>query len=166
MCVNLHFFHFNLICNMICNVTTYRNKKYLTFWPKARGQGCVLEQPHTCFHGGLCSITFLLICNMTTFRKRYGLTFWTPPWGRGCVCGQKICYHVAACVVSSNLKCNATIFRKSLILASAPPLSPTRGSDPGLQTKIRLICFISIAPLPAWKISANNIDNCLSYCEI
>ena len=93
-------------------------------------------------------------CIMTTFRKRYSLTFWPQPLGRGCVCGQNICYHVAASVVSFNLICNMTIFWKSLILASAPPTNATQGAwIQAFKLKSRLICFISIAALPACKIS-------------
>ena len=97
----------------------------------------------------------------------HSLTFWPHPLGQGCVSGQNICYHVAASVVSFNLICNMTIFWKSLILASAPPPKSTqRTRTQAFKLKSRLICFISIAALPACKISAKNINNCLSYCEI
>ena len=90
-----------------------------------------------------------------------------PPLGRGCVCWQNICYHVAASVVSLNLICNMTIFWKSLVLASAPPPKSTQGvRNQAFKLKSCLICFISIAALTACKISAKNINNCLSYCEI
>ena len=88
------------------------------------------------------------------------------PWVEG-VCGQNICYHVAAVVVIFNLICNMTIFWKSLILASAPPPKSTQGArNWAFKLKSHLICFISIAALPACKISAKNINNYLSYCEI
>ena len=97
--------------------------------------------------------------------KIYSLTFWPHPLGQGCFCGQNICYHVAASVVSFNLICNMTIFWKSLILASAPPPKSTHGArNQAFKLKSRLICFISIAALPACKISEKNIDNHLSYC--
>ena len=99
--------------------------------------------------------------------KIYSWTFWPHPLGQGCVCGQNICYHVSARVVSFNLICKMTIFWKSLILASAPPPKSTqRTRTKAIKLKSRLICFISIAALPACKISAKNINNCLSYCEI
>ena len=99
--------------------------------------------------------------------KRYSLTFWPHPLGRGCVCGQNICYHVAASVVSLNLICNMTIFWKSLILTSAPRSKSTQQArTQAFKLKSRLICFISIAALPVCKLSAKNINNCLSYCEI
>ena len=99
--------------------------------------------------------------------KIYSLTFWPHPLGRGCVCGQNIYYHVAASVVSFNLICNMTISWKSLILASAPPSKSTKGArNQAFKLKSRLICFISIASLPVCKISAKNINNCLSYCKI
>ena len=108
-----------------------------------------------CYHVAANVVSFDLICNMTTFRKIYSLTFWPHPLGRGCVCGQNICYHVAASVVSFNLICNMTIFWKSLILASAPPPKSTKGArNQAFKLKSRLICFISIAALPACKISA------------
>ena len=126
----------------------------MTLWPHPRGCWCVYWQ-HTWFHGALCPIPFNLICNMTTFSKRYSLTFWPHPLGQGCVCGQNICYHVAASVVSFNLIYNMTIFWKSLILASASPLKSTKGDqNQAFKLKSRLICFISIAALPACKISA------------
>ena len=76
-------------------------------------------------------------------------------------------YHVAASVVSNNLICNMTIFWESLILASAPPLKSTqRARTQAFKLKSSLICFISIAALPICKISAKNINNCLSYCKI
>ena len=37
-----------------------------------------------------------------------------------------------------------------LVFATPPNLSPHRGSDQGLKS--RLLCFISIVPLPACKI--------------
>ena len=93
--------------------------------------------------------------------------FWPHPLGQRCVCGQNICYYVAASVVSFNLICYMTIFWKSLILASAPPPKSTQQTQTqAFKLKFRLLCFISIAALPACKISAKNIDNCLSYCEI
>ena len=104
------------------------------------------------------------------FQKIYSLTFWPHPLGQGCVCGQNICYHVAVSVVSFNLICNMTIFWKSLILASPPaPKSTKRTLTQAFKLKSRLICsisIISIASQPACKISAKNINNCLSYCKI
>ena len=86
------------------------------------------------------------------------------PLSRGCVCGQNICYHISASVFSFNLICNMTIFWKSLILASTPPPKSTQGArNQAFKLKSRLICFISVAALPACKISAKNINNCLSY---
>ena len=90
--------------------------------------------------------------------KKYSLTFSPHPLGRGCVCGQNICYHVAASVVSFNLIYNMTIFWKSLILASAPPPKFTQPArTQAFKLKSRLICFISIAALPACKISGKKI---------
>ena len=140
-------------------------KRNLTLWPHPRGRGCVYGQ-HICFHCDLCSIPFNLICNMTTFRKKNDLTFWTHPRGQGCVCAENIYYHVAACIVSFNLICNMTIFWKSLILASAPPHQSTPGDwTQAFKLNSCLVCFISIAPLPAYKISAKNIDNCFAIAK-
>ena len=149
-------------------MTTFRKRYSLTFWPHPLGRGCVCWQ-NICYHVAARVVSFNLICNMTTFRKIYtgSLTFRPNPLGRGCVCWQNICYHVAASVVSFNLICNMTIFCKSLILASAPPPKSTKGAhNQAFKLKSHLICFISIAALPAYKISAKNINNCLSYCEI
>ena len=138
----------------------------LSFMTLPTGWRCVLVK-NMCLHGAPSSIPFNLVCSMTTFRKIYGLTFWPHPLGQGCVCGQNICYHVAANIVSFNLKFSMTIFWKSLILTLAPPPKSTSGTlTHAFKLKSLLICFISIAALPACKVSAKNIDNCLSYCEI
>ena len=119
-----------------------------------------------CYHVAASVVSFNLICNLTTFRKIYSLTVWPHPLGQGCVCGQNIRYNVAASIVSYNLIYNMTIFWKSLILASAPPpKSAQRTRTQAFKLKFHLICFISIAVLPACKISAKNINNCFSYCE-
>ena len=132
-------------------MTTFSKRYSLTFWPHPLGQWCVCGQ-NICYHVAASVVSFNLICNMTTFRKIYSLTFWPHPLGRGCVCGQNICYHVAASVVSFNLICNMTIFWKSLILASAPTPKSTKGArKQAFKLKSRLICFISIAALPACK---------------
>ena len=56
---------------------------------------------------------------------------------------------------------------KKIILTSAqPPKSTQQARTQAFKLKSRLICFISIAALPECKISAKNINNCLSYCEI
>ena len=131
-------------------MTTFSKRYSLTFWPHPLGQGCVCGQ-NICYHIAASLISFNLICN----RKIYNLTFWPHPLGWGCVCWQNICYHVAASVVSFNLICNMTIFWKSLILASAPPPKSTQGvRNQAFKLKSFLICFISIAVLPACKISA------------
>ena len=138
-------------------MTTFSKRYSLTFWPHPLGQGCVCGQ-NICYHVAASVVSFNLICNMTTFRKIYSLTFWPHPLGRGCVCGLNICYHVTASVVSFNLICNMTIFWKSLILASAPPPKSTKGApNQAFKLKSHLICFISIAALPACKILAKKI---------
>ena len=152
--------------NLVCNMTTFSKRYSLTFWPHPLGQGCVYGQ-NICYHAAASVVSFNLICNMTTFRKIYSLTFWPNPLGRGCVCVQNICYYVGASLVCFNSICNMTIFWKNLILASAPPLKSTQGArTKAFKLKACLICFISIAALPACKISARNINNCLSYCKI
>ena len=143
-------------------MTTFRKRYSLTFWPHLLGLGCVCGQ-NICYHVAASLVSFNLICNMTTFRKRHSLTFWPHPLGRGSVCGKNICYHVAVSVVSFNL----IWFWKSLILASSPPpKSSPRGRTQAFKLKSPLKCIKSIDALPACKISAKNINNCLSYCEI
>ena len=144
----------------------FSRRHSLTFWPHPLGRGCVCGQ-NICYHVAASVVSFNLISNRTTFTKIYSLTAWPHPLCQGCVCGQNICYHLAASVISFNLMCNMTIFWKSLILASAPPPKSTqRTRTQAFKLKSRLICFISIAALPACKISAKNIYSCLSYCEI
>ena len=119
------------------------------------------------YHVAASVISFNLICNMTTFKKMYSLTFCPHPLGQGCVCGQNIWYHAAASIVSFNLICNTTIFWKFLILALAPPHKSTQWTrTQAFKLKYCLFWFITIAALPACEISAKNINNCLSYCEI
>ena len=52
------------------------------------------------------------------------------------------------------------------VTSAPPPKSTQQARTPAFKLKPRLICFISIAALPVCKISAKNINNCLSYCEI
>ena len=112
------------------------------------GQGCVCGQ-NICYHVAAIVVSFNLICNMTTFRKIYSLTFWPHPLGRGCVCGQNICYHVAASIFSFNLIWTWPYSEK------VPPPKSTQGTrNQAFKLKFHLICFISIAALPACKISA------------
>ena len=127
-----HSFH-GALCsipfNLICNMTTFRKRYSLTFWPHPLGRGCVCGQ-NICYHVAASVVSFNLIYNMTTFRKTYNLTFWLYPLGQGCVCRQNICYHVAASVVSFNLIRNMTIFWKSLIWPRPHPLSPPNRLGP------------------------------------
>ena len=147
-------------------MTTFRKRYSLTFWPHPLGQGCVCGQ-NISYHVAARVVSFNLICNKTTFRKIYSLTFWPHPLGQGCVCGQNICYHVADSVVSFNLICNMTIFWKSLILASATPLKSTqRTRTQAFKLKSHLICFISIAALPACKISAKILTIALVIAKL
>ena len=56
--------------------------------------------------------------------------------------------------------CKTLGFKKNMVYK----IPPGGGGKP--YPASGLICFISIAALPACKISAKNINNCLSYCEI
>ena len=58
------------------------------------------------------------------------------------------------------------ILKKFYFGLGSTPKSTQRARTQGFKLKSHLICFISIAALPACKISAKNINNCLSYCEI
>ena len=51
--------------NMICNMTTFRQKKCFDLSPH---RGFVQGQ-NMCLQGAICSIPFNLLCNMTTFSK-------------------------------------------------------------------------------------------------
>ena len=148
--------------NLICNMTTFRKRYSLTFWPHSPGQGFVCEQ-YVCYNYAASVVSFNLICNMTTFRKIYSLTFWPHSPGQGFICEQNVCYNYAASVVTFNLICNMTMFWQKFNFG----LGPTQWTQTqALELKFRLICFISIAALPACKLSAKNINNCLSNCEI
>ena len=62
--------------------------------------------------------------------------------GGGGVCRQNICHHFAALVICLNLICNMVMFWRSWILSFWPqPLSPPRGSDRGLWSKITFDMF-------------------------
>ena len=84
-------------------------------------------------------------------------------WG---VCGQNICYYVAAFVIPFNLICDMTIIWKSWILTFWPqPLSPLRGSNTGLQSKITFDMFI----LYCTSVCMQNFSKKywqVSYCKI
>ena len=71
-----------------------------------------------------------------------------------------IFFHVTVYVVHLNLICNMTIFRKLNFLPQLYPLNSPVGSNQGLLTKIPLLCFISIIPLPAKPLDrfGKNID--------
>ena len=143
----------------------FHKRKKLTFWPHCRGLTVYVSSAYLLLWCSvLISLLFVnVMYNLTTFWKYIWFDLITPPPppSQGCVCGQNICYHVATCAVSFNLIINMTIFWKSLISASAQPPKSTQG-DQGIKG----ICFLSVAPLPACEISAKNIDNCFSYCEI
>ena len=147
-------------------MTIFRKENKMIFWPHPRGP-CVCNDSIFAFMVLCAQLPLIWYATWLLSEKRYSLTFWPHPLGRGCVCGQNICYHVAASIVSFNLICNMTIFWKSLNLASAPPPKSTQWTQTqAFKLKSHLICFISIAALPVCKISAKNINNCLSYCEI
>ena len=79
-------------------------------------------------------IPFNLLCNMTMFWKTWIMTFWPNPQGRGGGRGSLGAKHLLSCCCI--WYATWPYFEKSWILASVPSLSPARGSDPGLQTKI------------------------------
>ena len=134
-------------------MTTFRKYIVWPFDPTPLGRGCVCGQ---IFATVLLPASSALLWYATwLLSEKYIVWPFDPPPGQGCVCGQNICYQVAASVDSFNLICNMTIFWKSLILASAPPPKSTqRTRTQAFKLKFRLNCFISIAALPACKISA------------
>ena len=158
-------------------VSSIKKKKSVKFqnltstWP--RGQGGVY----------VCLFDLILYIPSTIFQLNKDRSSWVEPvlsqekvefwptdpiprvglrWGG--VWGQNICYHVAAFVILFNLICNMTMFWKSLIFTFWPhPLSPPRGWDTGLQSKITFDMFIFIVPLSACEISLKILT---TYCEI
>ena len=64
--------------NLICNMTTFRKRYSLTFWPHPLGRGCVCGQ-NICYHVAARVVSFNLICNMTIFWKNLILTLSPPP---------------------------------------------------------------------------------------
>ena len=141
VCV-LHFFPFNLICYM----TTFRKKCFFLLTP-SRG----IKGQNVSLHCVLCFIPVNLICKITIFRKEKYLTFWSRPRFEG-VCKFKI---FASVLLYASLPWfdiqHMTVFWKSWFLASDKPLRSTQGFlEPAFQSKI---CFISILPLSACKIS-------------
>ena len=64
--------------NLICNMTTFRKRYSLTFWPHPLGWGCVCGQ-NICYHVAASVVSFNLICNMTIFWKSLILTSAPPP---------------------------------------------------------------------------------------
>ena len=70
------------------------------------------------------------------------LTYWPYPRRMGGSVGKNICYHVDAFLILFNLIRNMTIFWRSWILSFwLHPLSPPRGSDRGLWSKIMFDMF-------------------------
>ena len=155
--------------NLICKMTTSKNEKNMTscqdLTPPQESMVCVM----TAYLLSWCSVLNCLYFDMQHdyFQKKIWFDLLTPSPGSRCICGQNICYRVGASIISFNLISNKTIFWTSLILASAPPPKSTPGTQ-AFKLKSSLTCFISIAALPACKITAKNIDNCLrlGYCEI
>ena len=148
-------------------MTTFRKRYSLTFWPHPLGRGYVCRQ-NICYHVAASVVSFNWICNMTTFRKKYIVWPFDPtPWVEGVSVGK--IFATMLLQKSSALIWYATwpYSEKSLILTSAPPPKSTQQArTQAFKLKSRLICFISIAALPVCKISAKNINNCHSYCEI
>ena len=115
---------------MICNITIFQKKIGLGPTPRSiqgdRTQALNLKS-HLIFFISIAPLPAkfqrkILTTALVIAKFRY-LTF--NPLGGVKVKGVgQICYYVAVCVISFYLICNMTIFRKSLILASAPPLSP------------------------------------------
>ena len=141
-------------------MTTFRKEKKFDPLTPSQGSRVCLD---SMFAFMVICAQFPLIWYATWLlsEKKYDLTFSSHPRGLRCVCAENIYYHVAACIVSFNFICNMTIFWKTWILASAPPPQSTQA----FKLKSCLICFISIAPLPACKISEKNIDQLLCYSK-
>ena len=102
-----------------------------------------------CYHVAAFVIPFNSICNMTIFRKSLILT---SPLGTWVFCGQNICYHVAADVIPLIWYATWSYSEKVEFSPLPHPLSPPRGSDPGLLSKITFwvhVCFIFTVPLHA-----------------
>ena len=133
------------------------------------GHGCGLRANYY-YPVDVFVIPFYLICNMTMFWKII-LSFWPfhPRIGDGWVgvCGQNVCYHFAAFVIPFNSICNMTMFWKRWILTFwLHPLSPPKGSDPGLRSKITFDIFDIYCTSVCRRNCSKNINNWLSYCEI
>ena len=129
---------------------TWPCSEKVELWPfdSTPGFGVGGCRHNTCYHFSAFVIPSNMICNMTIFWKKvefwsYDHTFRVRGWGWG-VCCQNICYHVALFVIPFYLICNMTMFWKSWILTFWPrPLSPPRGSDRGLRSKIAFdMCHI------------------------
>ena len=113
------------------------------------------------------------------YSEKMNFDLLTPPQGwRDGVCRQNMFYYVAAFVIPLllpcccfvmpfNPLCSMTMFWKSWILTFWPhPLSPTRGSDTGLRSKITFdMCQIYWTSVCMWNFG-KSFDNWLSYCEI
>ena len=100
------------------------------------------------------------ICNLVMFWKSWFFFFW------GVVCWENISYHVAAFVIPFNLIGNMAMFWRSWILSFWPhPLSPHRGSDPCLWSKITFDMFHNYCTSVCMQQLSKNVDNWLSYCK-
>ena len=72
-----------------------------------------------------------------------------------------ICFHVTVCRSLEFDMQHDHIPKRLDFVPQLYPLCSPRGSNQGLQTKIPLICFMSIIPLPAERLDrfGKNIDN-------
>ena len=75
---------------------------------------------------------------------------------------QNICYRASAFIIPFNLICNMTLFWKNWILTLWPhPLSPPRGWDTGLESKITFDMFHIHCTSVCMRYFSKNIDNLL-----
>ena len=108
---------------------------------RIRGWGAVCGQD-ICYHVAAFVIPFNLICDMTMFWKCCNLTFWPNPPGSGSGSTGKIFATMLLNVTVPLIWYATWPYSEKVEFWPLPhPLSPPRGSDPGLWSKIKFAMF-------------------------
>ena len=127
---------------LICNMTMCEKVEFWPFDPTPGSGGGGGMAPGNIF-ATMLLLTWIPLMQHDHVLKKLKFNLLTLSPGSGVwVCEQNGCYLLAAFVIPFSLICNMSMLWKSWILNFWPnPLSPPRGSDPGLWSKIMLDMF-------------------------